>query len=133
MEFQRLPKNRLESVGVSSSVIEKMVDDDKTLCIIADLANGLKHAKLRKSRSYLYPKLQRSGFIAEQGDIDAIVVLKDKVHIQFKNNNSIKPSTLVVSSDGKELGKAEDIALNAIDSWLRIAKAMEKYKIGDIP
>lgn len=123
--FKDYLKNRLESIGKSTSIIEEKVDGDKTLCIIADLANSLKHGK-KKSRSSLFPKLQRPRFTAKQNDIDSIVVLKDKVHIQLKNDNSIRLSTLVVSADGKELGKAEDIALKAIDSWLRIARDLER-------
>lgn len=119
-------KNKLESIGKSAQIVEEKVNEDKTLCIIADLANSLKHGKLKKSRSSLFPRLRRPKITAKLSDTDSIVFLKNKVHIELKKDNSIKPSTLVVSDDGKELGRAEDIAMEAIESWLRILRDLEK-------
>ena len=126
--FKDYLKGELESTGSPASVIEEKVNKDETLCLIADLANSLKHGKTKRSRSHLSPRLLRPRIVAQKSDIDAIVFTEDKVHIQLKNDNSVTPSTWIVSGKGKELGKAEDIALKAIDSWLRIIRELEVDK-----
>ncbi|MFA5794786.1 MAG: hypothetical protein WC980_06945 [Candidatus Brocadiia bacterium] len=115
-------KNEVKSLGKNPQIVEAKVKKDKTLCIIIDLDNWLKHGELKRSRSGLFPKLERPGITAEQKDIEYITIQGNKIHSQLKDTNLIKPSTLVLSNNGVELGKAEDIALKAIDSWLIICQ-----------
>lgn len=119
----------IKYLGGNPQDVEDKINKDKTLCIVADLANelkhGVKHEKLRCPRSNLSPELERSGITAEQKDIKSITFQKDKIHIQLKDTNLVKPSTSVVSKDGNVLGEAEDIVLKAIDSWVRICQELD--------
>lgn len=123
--FKDYLKNEIKSLGGNPKDVEDKINKDKTLCIIADLANGLKHGEFDGSRSRLFPKLERTGVTAEQKDIESISLKENKVHIQLNDTNLIKPSTSVVSNDGGVLGEAENIALKAIDSWLIICRELD--------
>ena len=51
--FKEYLKNKLISLNKDTKRLEELINDDKNLVIVADLANWLKHGELRNSRSKL--------------------------------------------------------------------------------
>jgi len=107
-------KNRAESKGHDPKYVERVVKDDPLLLICADLANWLKHAKLKKSRSGKFPKLGSVKFTAHQSTIRSIIVRAFEVEIDFANPDGVEFHIPILDKADNQIGDAFEYAEEAI-------------------
>jgi hypothetical protein len=115
--FKDYLKELIKYQNGDSQRIEKMVNDDKKLAVCADIANGLKHGSLSRSRSGQYPVLGTLGYTVPQNSMKKIVFSVSGIEFDFQNFESIEIKIPILGSTGSELGQAFNYLDYAINRW----------------
>ncbi len=126
-------KEFLNKKGKSKEYIENIVNGDLRLQICADIANSLKHGKLKKSRSGKYPRLGRLSYKIEVTNIDEVKIITDSHTIYELQSHPMHALILspedpqkvnikfpMFDKDGLELGDAIEYIDYAISKWEEI-------------
>lgn len=112
--------------GGDPGMVERAIGADAILLICGDLANGLKHAGLRKSRSDKYPRLGKLHWTAPQQSVESIAIKAFEVQLVFGNPDLVRFSMPVLSRDGEEIGDAFELAATGIKAMERIRERIEQ-------
>jgi hypothetical protein len=121
-------KNRAKSKGRDPKYIERVINDDPLLQICADLANWLKHAKLKKSRSGKFPKLGSVKFTAHQSTIKSIIVRAFEVDIEFANPDGVEFKIPILDKADNQIGDAFEYAEEAIHRLEKLREKIEQHQ-----
>jgi hypothetical protein len=120
-------KRRAETKGLDPKHVERAVKDDPLLLICADLANLLKHGKLKKSRSGKFPKLGSVKFNAPQSAIRSIIVRAFEVEIDFANPNGVEFKIPILDKADNQIGDAFEYAAEAIHRLEKLREEIELH------
>jgi hypothetical protein len=103
--------------GRDPNEIEAAINANPALCLCADLANLLKHGRLRKSRSRLWPFLGRARYQIPDGAIDHLMFWEGNTGIHVKDASKVEITVPVEDQGGRPLGDAISISQEAIAFW----------------
>lgn len=109
-------KGREEKV-VSRLVEKETVDRVSAVAICGDLANGLKHSKLKWSRSGLWPKLGKATFEVPQEAIGQIIMREAEAELHVAKPELVDFRLSVHDWGGHEIGEAGAIAEKTWCCW----------------
>lgn len=118
-------KRWTESHGKDAKVVEDAVDGDEALVVCADLANLLKHGKLKSSRSGRYPRFGVVSFEAPQAAIGSLTFRAFEVEMNFANPALVEFHLPVVDNAGARIGDAFEYAARGIAALERIRTSVE--------
>ena len=110
-------KKRAESVGKEGARIEEYVNQNIFLSVCADLANGLKHGgldKSRKPRSQMSPRLGEVSFTFPQAAIGSLVFGDHHVAVNVSDPDKVEVKLPILAENGDLIGDAFDFAYQAI-------------------
>lgn len=119
-------KFSLETKGGDPNYIERIINDDPALSLCADLANWLKHGRLKKSRTYKFPKLGKVRMIVPQSAIRSIVVRAFEVDIDISNPDDVECQMPIFDEAGNKIGEAFECAAAAIRRLEKIREDIEQ-------
>jgi hypothetical protein len=121
-------KKRAEAVGKKGSTIEEYVNQNIYLAVCADLANGLKHGgldKTRKPRSPMCPKLGEVSFTFPQAAIGSLVFGDHHVAINVSDPEKVEVKLPIIAENGDLVGDAFDFAYQAIEALEKLRNEVE--------
>jgi hypothetical protein len=117
-------KKRADIVGINGARIGEYVNQNTFLSVCADLANGLKHGgldKSRKPRSQMSPRLGEVSFIVPQAAIGSLVFGDHHVAVNVSDPDKVEVRLPILAENGDPIGDAFDFAYQAIE-------ALEKFR-----
>lgn len=131
--FKDYLKEFLTNKGKSENFIDDIVNQDLRLQVCADIANRLKHGKLKKSRSGKYPRLGQLSYKIEVinninqikfiTDLPTLGDLQSRIY-EFKltpdDPQEVNIIIPILDKDGLELGDAIEYIDYAISKWEEI-------------
>lgn len=106
-------KKRAESVGKEGARIEGHVNQNIFLSVCADLANGLKHGgldKSRKPRSQMSPRLGEISFTFPQAAIGSLVFGDHHVAVNVSDPDRVEVKLPILAENSDLIGDAFDFA-----------------------
>ena len=111
-----------ELVGINSTVTKQMIENEinKYTCLVlcADIANGLKHDKLMKSRSGHFAKLSIIQTATINKDtVSTIHELGGNYYITPKSGNCVQVKASIVSCNGVFLLDAFECLRDSLIAW----------------
>jgi hypothetical protein len=111
-------KSLASARGRNPQVIENLVNRTPALCLLADVANRLKHASLeRRSRSGCSPRLGRPEFKGHQSGVRSIEVSAAGVTIEPTSPDAVELRYPVVDASGSLVADATVLLTSAIAYW----------------
>ncbi|HEX3035264.1 MAG TPA: hypothetical protein VHT73_09040 [Thermodesulfobacteriota bacterium] len=117
-------KKALTHKCADSNKIESKVNSDSKLAICADIANLLKHGKLTKTRSGLFPKLGSLSYMVPQQSMKKITFRGNEVEFDYKDFENIEVKMSVVDSSGNKVGDAFEIINHTLNEWEQELKSI---------
>lgn len=115
--FKDYLKESIKHHGGDTNRIEQMVNSDQKLAICADIANGLKHGSLSRTRSGKKPKLGVLRYRVPQRSMKRLTFRGPEIEFDFQNFEDIEIKMPIVDSLGNEIGQALDYLKYALDIW----------------
>jgi hypothetical protein len=97
--------------------IEKIVNSENDLKICADLANKLKHGKLRESRSGIFPSFGELEFSLDSKTISSLTFTDKDVIFDIAQPDNVEVSIPVRDRNGKVITDGLKILNNAIQTF----------------
>jgi hypothetical protein len=126
--FKDYLKGLIKHHNGDSQCIENLVNNDQKLSVCADIANGLKHGSLTRSRSGKYPVLGELGYTVPQNSMKKLVFRGPEIEFDFKNFESIEIKMSILDSTGSELGQALNYLDYAVNIWEQEFDSIRKLK-----
>ena len=99
--------------------IEKLIDREPSLQLLSDLANGVKHGKLRESRSGRFAYLGLVKISFPQKSIASITFHAKEVDTEICNSELVEFTAPVHCNTGEIIGEAGEILMDAVSIWER--------------
>jgi hypothetical protein len=123
-------KKRAINVGEKSPNIEELVNKNIFLSVCADLANGLKHGGLDKSRgkgprSGMNPKLGEVSFTVPQAAISSLVLSDHYAGVNVSDPDKVEVKLPILAENGDHIGDAFDFAYQAIKALEQLRNEIE--------
>ena len=112
--------------GKNPQVVEDAINADQHLPICGDLANRLKHGKLRKSRSGAFPMLGRICFSMPQQAVSSLTYYAFEVEINVADPTLVEVQLPIVNQDGDPIGDAFDYAERSVLALEQLQKQLER-------
>lgn len=103
--------------GKNPEGVENIVNAYPALQIVADIANGAKHGKLKDSRSGRFPRLSRTTLVVPREALSSLTFAAQEVTIAVGNADKTRFETAVKADDGEKLGEAAAILSAALHVW----------------
>ena len=119
-------KELLKNKGKDPNSIETKVNSDQRLAICADIANSLKHGKLRKSRSGLFPILGKLSYSVPHQSLGKLTFRENEVEFDFKETNSIEVKLPVSDQSGNNIGDVFELISHSTSEWESELNKIEK-------
>lgn len=110
--LKRAARNR----GADDQFFENLVNGCRSLQLIGDIANGVKHGGLRKSRSGGFPVLVNVGFTVPQAAISGITIGVFDVGIDVKDSTAVDLHAQIRLKDGTLLD-AFEVLDEGLKAW----------------
>jgi hypothetical protein len=105
--------------GRDPQIIENLVTRTPALCLVADVANRLKHAELKRSRSGLFPRLGRPEYSIHQSGVKSLVFSSEGLTIEPTAPDAVGLSYLVFDTSNNVVADAIVLLDAAISYWGR--------------
>jgi len=97
--------------------IETMINSDRNLQICGDIANGLKHGRLRKSRSGSYSKLDRLKVEIPHTALSSITYRGKEVEFDISKMKDVILSIAVLDNQGETIDDGFNVLSAALSQW----------------
>lgn len=95
------------------------------MSVCGDLANGLKHGNLKKSRSAIYPRFGKIRFIIKQNAIKSLTIRAFEVEVDVSQPNNVIFEMPILDKNNNQVGEAFDYALQAIAGLEKLRDQIE--------
>lgn len=121
-------KKRAETVGRKGVEVEKFINQNIYLTVCADLANGLKHGgldKSRKPRSQRSPRLGEISFTVPQAAIGSLVFTDHHCEVSVSDPEKVGIKLPIFDENGEGIGDAFEFAYLAIQELEKLRKEVE--------
>lgn len=119
-------KELAEANGRNPQEVEDIVNLDRNLQMCADIANRLKHGRLRISRSSSYPKLGRLQFQMPHTALSSITFRGQEIEFNVSKAHEVLLSIAVLNKDGDEIGDGFKIISATLSQWEKYFKKVIK-------
>ena len=118
-------KEVVQAGGQDPQRIENLVDRTPALCLLADVANRLKHSELhRRRRSGTVPQLGRPGYSIDGRWLKSLEVSAAGVVIEPVSPAAVELSFPIIDPTGRVLGDAVVMLSAALSYWERELAAL---------
>lgn len=105
--------------------VELKVNADPNLCMCADLANGIKHARLSKSRSGRFATMGILTYTIPQESVTAITYTAFKIETEIRNQGNVILGKPILDNAGNKCGDAFQLAGVCIQIWENIVAEID--------
>ena len=103
--------------GCTKRTVEEFAKTDPDLMIVADVANTVKHCKLKNTRTGRYARI--GGFVTS---MPILLGTEDSKAVKRRVREDSKAYIAVEARDGEQLGDAAEIASRAMSAWERFVR-----------
>lgn len=112
-------KKLAQTRGRNPQLIENLVDRTPALCLLADVANKLKHAELdRRRRSPYQPRLGKPEYSSDRGGLKSLTYSAEGITVEPTSPEAIELSYPIIDDvSGRVVGDAVVILNAAITYW----------------
>jgi hypothetical protein len=110
-------KSVLNNRGDDPKTIEDKINADKKLSVCADIANGIKHGTLNKSRSGLFPKLGTLSYSIPGDSMKKLEFRCNEIEMDFKEFQNIEIKMPVTDQSGNKIHDALPLIQHALNEW----------------
>ncbi|MFH1027624.1 MAG: hypothetical protein V1791_06450 [Pseudomonadota bacterium] len=107
-------KERLLAQGLDPQRVEQFINENHHLSVCGDLANQLKHGRVKKSRSGRFPRLDAVGFTIPQSAVQTLTFRAFEVDVDVGNPDDVEFRIPIIDSKGVVLGEAFEYISAAI-------------------
>lgn len=110
-------KEFAETIGTDPQEVENLINSDHNLQLCADVANWLKHGRLKSSRSNSYARLGRLRFHAPHGTFSSITFRGTEIEIDVSKVKEILLLMPVLKMNGDEIADSFEVISMALSQW----------------
>ena len=110
-------KESYKASGIDPSSVEKVVDANRELQLISDIANRAKHGNLVKSRSRQFATLVNVGITIPQSSIQNIIVEAFSVKMNVKDTDNVEFRVDIQCSSSGEVLDAFTVLHLGLKAW----------------
>lgn len=110
-------KSVLTARGDNPKTIENKINADIKLTVCADIANGIKHGILNKSRSGLFPSLGTLSYTIPGGSMKKLEFRGNEIEMDFKEFENIEIKMPVTDKNGNQIDDALSLIQHALSEW----------------
>jgi hypothetical protein len=103
--------------GRNPDFIDNLMNRTPALCLVADIANRLKHSNPQRSRSGCWPRLERPEFRGHQSGVRSIEISTTGVAIEPTSPDAVELFYPVVDESGRLVADATVLLASAISYW----------------
>ena len=118
-------KRWAESNGKKAQIVEDAVSADMAFAVCADLANHLKHGRLKHSRSGGYPRFGVVSFEAPQAALGSLTFRAFEVEMEIADPALVEFHLPVIDNTGEQIGDAFEYAARGVAALERLRAAIE--------
>ncbi len=111
--------------GKEDKWIENIVNNNREICICADIANALKHGGTNKSRSGLFPKLGDVAYSMPQTTLGKITLSANDIEIDIADPSGVDITIPVMDQNGNQVGDIFECIDATIKAWEKIIDEIE--------
>jgi hypothetical protein len=122
-------KKRLAKTGGNPNDVETYVNSCRYLPVLADIANGAKHAELNKSRSGRFPKLGECSMAIRTGTrVEAVKDGDANIQVTLDDPDGVIYKISIVDQNGKYVGDGLVLLRKALAEWRRFIRTNPDLK-----
>ena len=118
-------KDYFKSISNDKQLVEKYVNNNYHLTILADIANSLKHSKLNNSRSGVFPILGKLTVTLDQKNMSQITFYANEVELEPKDVNAAELTLPIIDKNGNNLIDLFDLLKFVEEKWVNFASSIK--------